>query len=484
MKMEKWACLMLAAAPLLAGCSGFWDAPSSTDTYALTNSGNMTVAPGDTGSSTITVTPASSFTGAVALTCAATTTPTSAANAATCSLSPTSVTLSSTGAQTSTLTVATASGTTTGTYDFTVTGTSGTASQTTVVCAEVTSGTDTCSATASTSGNFYILTGNTLTGYSISGGILTPLSNSSYTVTGASAVAMGPNGNYLYVATASGIIPFTVNTSSGLLTKGTAFGDQLGEAIAVDPSGKWLLEASLTGVLFAYPITTSGAQDTGRSTQTSAFLASSTVQPGGIAVSSKGLVAVALGTTGTQMFPFSSGSAVPIGTAYPIKKPWGSGGAVAVAADQINGLLYIGETSAFNPTTNSGALRVLTVSSNSVTELPYTAPYAPLGTGPHAILPTSTGGYVYVASWQSGAAGVITGYSVTSSALTPLSTTVGTGTEPNGLVLDHTGDFMLAVNSSGTTFDAYTVSSGGSGELTSLVTDTSIASPIAIVAAP
>jgi len=126
-------------------------------------------------------------------------------------------------------------------------------------------------------------------------------------------------------------------------------------------------------------------------------------------------------------------------------------------------------------------LRVFTVGSNSLTEFSYSTPYAPTGTSPHAILPTSTGNYVYVASWQPSAAGLITGYSVTSSALTALSTTAATGTEPYSVTEDNTDSYVLAVSNSGTTFDAYTLSSG---QLTSSLTSSSLSTPIAIVAAP
>jgi hypothetical protein len=491
MKIGYWARLLLMATPLLAGCAGFWDAPSSGTSFTLSSSGNISFAPGATAgnTSTITVTPANSFTGTVSLACAVTTSPSGATNPATCSLSPTSVSISSTAAQTSTLTVTTASSTTTGAYDITVTGTSsGSTSETTLVCAEVsTSGT--CSAAASSSSNFYILNASSIAGYSIASSALAPISGSSYTLGGATAssIAIGPSGDFLYVDSDIGIIPFTINTSTGALTQGTAFGDQLGEAIAVDPSGRWLLEASDAGVLYAYPITSTGAQDTSRQTQTSIFLASNSVELGGIAISPNGaLVAVALGQTGTQIFPFNANNASPIGAAYtPTTKPYGSSGsALAVAIDPQSRLLYIGETAAFNSTTNSGALRVFTIGSNSVSELNYTAPYAPAGTGPHAILPISTGGYVYVASGQSGSAGSITGYSVTTTALTPLSSTVATGTQPNGLAEDGTDGFVLAVSSSGTTFDAYTLDSSASGQLTSPITGSPVLSPIAIVATP
>ena len=44
MKIGGWARLVLAAAPLLAGCGDFWQA-STTASFTLSNSGNMTVTP-------------------------------------------------------------------------------------------------------------------------------------------------------------------------------------------------------------------------------------------------------------------------------------------------------------------------------------------------------------------------------------------------------------------------------------------------------
>jgi hypothetical protein len=148
-------------------------------------------------------------------------------------------------------------------------------------------------------------------------------------------------------------------------------------------------------------------------------------------------------------------------------------------------LLYIGETSAFpSSTTNSGGLRVYTIGTGSVTALT-TAPYAPAGTGPHAILPDSTGKYVYAASWQTSSTGVITGYTVTTSALTAISTTVSTGTEPYGLAEDSSDGFVLAVSfSGGPTFDAYTFDSSTAGQLDSSLTGSTGTGPVAIVAVP
>jgi 6-phosphogluconolactonase (cycloisomerase 2 family) len=386
--------------------------------------------------------------------------------------------------------VSTSSTTTTGAYNIKVTGVSGSIAESTTVCAEVsTSSSATCSNASSTSGNFYILGSTSIAGYYINAGTLTTLSGSSYTLTGASAIAMAPNGNFLYVASTSGLTLFTINSSTGALTQGgVIFDDRLAQAIVVDPSGDWLLDASDDGTLKAYPITSTGTEDTSRSAQTTTNLTSNSVQPGGIAISPNGaLIAVALKTTGTELFPFTSGSASPIGSPYTkLLTPYGSGGAaVAVAMDPQSRLLYVGETAAFSSsTTNSGALRVYTIGTNSVTELTYAKPYAPAGTGPYAILPAASGSYVYAASWQSGGAGEITGYAVTTSALTALSATVATGTEPVGLAEDSNDSYVLAVSTSGTEFDAYTFDSTTTGQLDSSLTGTTASGPVAVVAAP
>ena len=310
---------------LLGGCKGFWDPISSTSDFTLSNSGAISVAsPGDTSgnTSTITVTPSTSFTGTVALSCAVTTSPSNASSPVTCSLSPTSVSISSTTAQTATLTATTTSTTTTGSYQITVTGTSGSVSTTTTACVTVGTSSGNCSS-ASTSGNFYILTNKSISGYSINAGAVTALSNSSFTnLNQTTAVAIGPSGNFLYVAATGGIFLYTINTSTGALSQGSvSFSDSVPEALQVDPSGKWLLDASATGTLYAFPITSSGTEDTSRSAQNLAL--AGTPAQGGLAISPNGaLIAVALGSSGTEAFPFTAGNTSPIGNAYsPITSP-------------------------------------------------------------------------------------------------------------------------------------------------------------------
>jgi hypothetical protein len=106
---------------------------AGSSSFALTNSGSITVNAGATtgNTSTLTVSQLGSFTGAVRLSCTVT------APSATCNVTPNSVTISGATAQTATLTVTTASTTTPGSYTATVTGASGSITIATVVALNI-----------------------------------------------------------------------------------------------------------------------------------------------------------------------------------------------------------------------------------------------------------------------------------------------------------------------------------------------------------
>jgi 6-phosphogluconolactonase (cycloisomerase 2 family) len=355
--------------------------------------------------------------------------------------------------------------------------------------------------TTLSSGNFYILNKGTTTsqiyGYSIVSGTLTALSGSPYTVSGvAYAIAMDPTGTFLYVSSTAGVYLYTINSTSGALTQGAQVSqDLIAEAIQVDPGGAWLIEALATGSLNAIPITSTGALDLGGTrVEQQVQMAGIQVQQMAIAPNHS-LIAVALGSTGTQVFPFtSSATANPIGTPFnptiATTNTAGAGAAIAVAMDPQNRFLYIGETAAFSTSTSSsGGLRAFSIASSplAVTELA-SSPFVSGGTGPHAIQTDAAGDYVYVASWQGASSGLITPFQVSSSGstytLTAQTNTVATGTEPLGLAEDNLGHFMLAVSSSGSpSFSAF-VFDTTVGKLDLTNTDTTATNPIAIVAQP
>ncbi len=470
MKSGTWKRVVAAAAPLflgfVAGCSGFWDAPSTTNnSYTLSNSGNISVTPGGTSgnTSTITVTPANSFTGTVSLSCAVTSSPIGATSPATCSLAPTSVSISTAAAQTSILTAATTSTTTTGTYNITVTGTSGTLSQTTTLCAEVSTTSGTCTATSgngSGSGNFYVLNQNAkqIVGYSIASAALSRISGSPYTLSAAPySIAIAPNGRFLYVGTAAGIFLYTIQTSGQLTLANNlnAISQDIATTMQVDPSGQWLLEAGPNlKELLAIPINTSTGVPLS-TTEQFTLLPAATVQQ--LTVSPDNAhVFVALGSSGTQDITFAAGQTTPFGSTFNIPTINSSGAALSVAVDPSNRLLYIGETAAVSGSSNTGGLRVLDY--NSLVEL-VGSPFATSGLSPVDILPlpygTNKGNYVYVANRtvSGSSTGLIQGFFIATSgstfSVTAMGSNAAAGIAPVGMVQESKGNYLLVINSGG-----------------------------------
>ncbi len=508
MKIGRWVrALGRVAAPvalclfagLMAGCANFWQAPGGNTSFALTNSGAITVSPGNSGASTITVTPANTFTGSVTLTCAVTASPSGAANPTTCSLSPTSVTISGTTAQASTLTAATAAGTSAGAYQITVTGASGSVTETTTVCVEVGSASGSCSGTTATSGDFYILNAGTtpqIVGESIVSGKLTAISGSPWTVQGTPySMAIAPNGNFMCVSTLSGVFAYPI--TSGVLGKALQITPDLAYAIQVDWSDSWLVEAipATGGVTFAaVPISSTTGASTGSELTASFAVADAAVQPNKMVISGDNTkVFLSLGAGGTIVVPFNASSPFPSGigaTTVPIANSSGSALSVAVDPGKSPGLFYIGETLA-NSAGNSGGLRAFTYSSLGSSKLVQAtgSPIASGGLAPNFILPIAAGGYVYVANGAGiSAAGSVTGITVTENGSTyslAAGSTVSAGVQPLGLAEDSNSNFVLSVGSLGSPyFDAYTFDATTTGQLDSQITATTAASYTAIAAAP
>ena len=497
---------MLAAAPLImvfvSGCSGFWDPPNtSVSSFTLTNSGNITVAPGATSgnSSTITVTPASSFTGTVALTCAVTSSPSGAASPATCSLSPASVTFSTSAAQTSILTAATTSSTTTGAYNIKVTGTSGTATQATTLCAQVTTSSGTCTVPSGNSGGaFYVLNQATsqIAAYTIASGTLASINGSPYTLSSAPySIAIAPNGNFLYIGTFAGIFLYSIG-SGGQLTlanNANAISQDIATAMQVDPSGQWLLEAGPNlKELLAIRINTSTGVPASTTEQFTSLPAATVNQ---LTISPDNAhVFVALGSSGTQDVTFAAGQTDPFGSSFNIPTIGSGGAAQSVAVDPANRLLYIGETAALSGA-NAGGLRVIDY--NTLNELSG-SPFATGGLSPAAILPlpygTNKGNYVYVANkYISGSStgsiqGFVIGASNNTYTVTAMSNTASAGITPVGMTQENNGNYLLVVNSGGNPdLQAFTFDTSTAGKLDLAFTSVTGTDPVqasGIAAAP
>jgi 6-phosphogluconolactonase (cycloisomerase 2 family) len=375
-----------------------------------------------------------------------------------------------------------------------VTGTSGSVAESTNVCVEVTSSSGSCS---SSSGIFYVLNDTTdqIVAMSIASGQLTSIGAVTLPSTLPFAVAIAPNDKFLYVSTGNGIYVYTIG-SNGALTLGNggvAISTDPAYTMQVDATNSWLVEA-VSGVaqLNAIAINSStGVLASAGETQKNIALAAATptqlaISPNDSSSCSDCYVFVALGSGGTEEIHFNPGSANPFGSFGTIALANASGSATTVAVDPSNRLLYIGETVALPSASQTGGLRAFTIAASSLSEISG-SPYSSEGTGPSAILASADGNYVYIANKAvSGSSdGNVASFSVSTTALSLISTATAGPAGQLSLAEDSTGGFLLAVDFAGNPdLEAYTMSSG---TLTSALTGTTGTDPVgalAIVAAP
>ncbi len=362
--------------------------------------------------------------------------------------------------------------------------------------------TTTTTPTTLSSGVFYVLnqTAGQIVAYDISSGTLNKIG--AYAITGPTAIAIAPNGNFLYVSTlASGIFVYDI-ASGGALALGNG-----GQAISADPAlamevdktGSWLIDAFIPAngevQLDAIPINSSTGLNAsaGVAPPYQTFIASNATVKQMVLSPDADNLFVALGAGGTIVVPFTSGNSNPLGsTANTINVANSGGSALSVAVDPSSTprLFYIGETLA-NSSANSGGLRVFNYSSLSSGTLTQASgsPIASGGLAPNAILPISSGDYVYVGNGAGNtSSGNVAWFSISASGTTysiASGSTIASGIEPMGLAEDSDDHFVLAVATGGSTssgnpdLDAYTMSSGA---LTSAIASTTGTDPVGAVA--
>jgi 6-phosphogluconolactonase (cycloisomerase 2 family) len=366
------------------------------------------------------------------------------------------------------------------------------------------------SASATTSGNFYVLNvaTNQVAGLYVNQGVLTALPTNPAVPATPLSMAIAPNGAFLYIATANGIYVYTISSTGQLALGNSSLPITQDQAISmqVSPDGNWLIEIqSGAPYVYAVPISSSNGVATSK-TEPYAVLPATSVQQ--VAISPDGtyvFVAMGSGTPtapgGTAIVPFNTANASPFGVVTRIPPVNSSvGSAISVAVDPLQSgqtaprLFYIGETAATSGS-NTGGLRAFDFSTlgSGLKEITG-SPFAIAGLAPYSILPISTGNYVYVVNRQvSGSnTGVIAGFSISSSSstytLTPLGSTFTVGTNPVALAEDKTGTFVFAVDIGGSPdLKGYTFDTTNPGYLDAVISSQTGTDPVqagAIVAAP
>lgn len=319
-------------------------------------------------------------------------------------------------------------------------------------------------------------------GFSVGTSALTNTSNSPYALAIApSAIAVTPNGKYIYAATLGGIYGFSVNTNGSLtlLNSGGALVSGVNpSALTVDPSGDWLIAADISPAAYVFSINSS----TGALTQQGNSLGLDAGVPSSIVVTpDNDLVYVALGTGGVDICTLTVSNGTLTKTNQLLRTLAQNDADDALAVDPAGKYLFVTETGA-------NGLRVLSIADTGALKEISGSPFT-TGLGPSAVLVDSTGSYVYVANRTDGD---ISAFSLnsTTGALTQLSgSPFTTGSDPSGLAEDTAHTHIGVANAGGSPdFQVFTIGTSTSavpGGLSSFgkTTGTTASGAFAVVAA-
>ena len=308
--------------------------------------------------------------------------------------------------------------------------------------------------TTGTSSYVYVTNfGGTLAEYSLTSGVLTPLSGSPITLPLAPySVVVAPNDIFAYVGTDTGVFLYTIN-SDGTLTEGN--GDNvayvnasnsslIAQSMVIDATSSWLLIAYRNSTIVdAVQLSPTTGLPTGA---VFSINSSASIPSPQLAISPANTqVFVALGTAGTEALGFNpTGTTAPLGpwpsSGVPIPLAAANASANGVTVDPTSKYLYIVEANS----NAAGDAVAGTVRIKSTTSLGTDLDDEPTGIGPTAVLSDLTGAYVYVTN---GADGTISGYSLntTTQKLTSLGAAFPTEKSPVALVEDSTKSYIMDI---------------------------------------
>ncbi|MGH9587632.1 MAG: beta-propeller fold lactonase family protein, partial [Acidobacteriaceae bacterium] len=229
---------------------------------------------------------------------------------------------------------------------------------------------------------FYVANGSAtaaVAGFAIGTSNLTNTSNSPYALLSApSALAVTPNGQYIYVATVGAIYGYSVGSNGGLnlLNGGSALITNVSPtALRVDPSGNWLIAADPAPEAFVFSINLSN----GLLSQQGSQLDLDAGAPNHIVFTpNNGLVYIALGTGGVDICTFNQSTGALSKTNQMLRTRGNGFSDNGLAVDPAGKYLFVAET-------GGKGLRELSIAaSGALTEV--TGSPFQTGLGPAAVL--------------------------------------------------------------------------------------------------
>ena len=358
------------------------------------------------------------------------------------------------------------------------------ASSSLVGCAGFFPATTTSSTTTATTGDYvYVVnaTTNTVSEFSLASSALTAISGSPVSLSSvlasqsAASVAVTRANTYVYVGGQGGIACFSIGSTGALTAVTTSNLTSTGDFVSLDtsPDGQWLV--ALDGVnhsINIYGINASTGLLTlnGTATAYPLVMASNPSVAQAVRFAPTGtFLAVALGTSGDVIYPFTTSSGVlgTTGQEITFSTTGTNASDNALVFDSTGTYLYVARL-----ISGTGNSRVASYSLNS-SGVATAVQTAVSGDAPYGITIDSTGTYLYTAN--RGSANV-SGYSIASGVFTALSgSPYSSGLSATALVEDNSKKYLVAAASNGSydytlySFDALTagkldaVSVGASG---------------------
>jgi 6-phosphogluconolactonase (cycloisomerase 2 family) len=315
----------------------------------------------------------------------------------------------------------------------------------------------------STGNYFYVAneTTGSVAGFALGTKGITNTSNSPYVLgVSPSAIAVTPNGKYIYVGTVGAIYGYSVasNGALTLLNGGSAIISSISpSALRVDPSGSWLIAADAYPEAFVFSID----PDSGMLTQQGAQLNLNAGVPIHIVFTpSTGLVYISLAASqsqpknsgGVQVCTFNqSNGTLSINNQFLLPLSAGNSD-YGLAVDPAGKYLFVTETGV-------NAVRVLSIAASGALTKVSGSPFQ-TGLGPMAVLVDSTGAYVYVANATDGTVSAFSLAAATGS-LTPINgSPFATGTAPSDLAEDTSNTYLgVACKGGNPDFQVFTIGS-------------------------
>lgn len=318
---------------------------------------------------------------------------------------------------------------------------------------------------------------NTLSGFSIGTATLTSIGSVALPagLIPTSVAVTRPN-TFVYVGGVGAISCFSIGTGGALAAVTAGGATALASFVSLDtsPDGRWLVALdSLTTTIYIYGINTSTGALTLNATPAYAAPGAGPAAPRSVRVSPNGaFVAVALGTGGDLVFPFTTSTGV-----------LGASNNLAIASAYTDNAVAFDTTSAYLlvARASSGGSGIAAYSVNGFGGLTGTQALAASGNAPYALVQDSTGAYVYAANRGDA---TISGYSFAAGTLTPLaSSPYASGSFVTALARDNSGKYLLAAASGGSPdLTLYSFDAATPGKLDAVATAASGTDPATSVA--